>query len=360
MTACTEQESVEPTFLPVCWQRDERDVTETMKHQHEAHSIHQLSSAADESLSQSEIEADVIRDFFDSISKAARLFDTIPKTMTHSFPATMPEENEAQREYYVNHWYEIGGRIRVAMSSADRNLRDLVDGFMLGLEHRIASVMALTARSALECSASYYNLCYKIQGKRELIEQNVLGFLDDDNSVGDSGLYKSDLVDDLTRFQHGSRQLVTGRIETDDVAGWKRFRNSTQYTSKPKSEQEDQSKAGEILDFFKINQINILSLLEKIQKRREHAHILVVYDYLSEFCHPNSSCRNVGVSQQSVDGDGIAHVQTIGDNVWMHGTEKATYLGMCAIATSIQIHIEGHNMIWDISKKLLERKMQRE
>jgi len=287
-----------------------------------------------------------IKAFEKSVSEAGSLLDKLNlDNLSIKHPITKARPETLTVEYLRALWEEVVGRVIIARLSADRTLRDLLLGFIDAISTRNTLLGALAARAALEGAASYDGISRKIMGKKELIEAELLPFLRR-NSHPTKSLYVPSLIDDLIRFQHGTRFWSTGDcpMTVEECHAW--LKNSI-YESK--DDEKEQSIAGQLLDALRLNQTNVLTNLKNIAGRTLNMYTLGIYHMLSEFCHPNADNRNLGV-----------HTSTSKDVHFVEFTRKwptkretkGIMLGMWGVIKAIDVHIQADNAIQESMQDL--------
>jgi len=320
--------------------------------QHDSKSIRQLDRSRMSELLNAGIPSSLTSELLISVSSIARLIDRLPETLTVKFPATQRAPTEFDRAFLVNHWKEVAGRTMVAQFTADRGLRDLLNGVISAINDGNVAVATLCARAAIEGAASYDNLSQSFVGRKEKIEAQVLPFLCEKLGPNKS-LYDRPMIDDLIRFQHGARLWPIGN-PPETVSEWKKWRAQCRYESKQDAKKADreQSLAGQMLDALSANQRNVLTSIEKVSGRARNMAALGLYDMLSEFCHPNAANRSIGIESGSHLSDEATVVCFAGLR-WTPEATKGVWLSIIGMIEAIDIHIGAHNAVHESSHDLI-------
>lgn len=317
--------------------------------EHGAATIPQLGERCLRELRDAGFDQSLVDDLLDSITEASYLVDRVPDSIRVTFPATQSAPEPLTPEFVIAHWKDVAGRLQLARLSADRALRDLLEGFVVALQTCNTAVACLCARASIENAAAYDSLSRCFMGRSEKIEATILPYLKEMAASADlSTLYDQPLVKDLVRFQHGAKLWPIGDCPTT-VAEWKTWRKHS--LSKKEEDGKEQSIAGQILDALSANQRNVLTSLDKLAKRKSHMWILGLYDMLSEFCHPNADNRSLGVEESRVN-EATAIVDFVGKRSWTRGAIKGASLSMFGIVEAIDIHVAAHNSIHDSTHEL--------
>ncbi len=264
-----------------------------------------------------------------------------------NFPKTGPHERLRSLEFIAAHWQEISGRCLLALLSANATIYQLVRGFIAGINSSNILILTLTARAALENAASFWNLARFVSGRKEGIEAEVLPYLSgqsqDENS---SVLYAPDLVETLTRFQHGVRFLPTGNLPRTPRE-MKFWMEECQYKSKNQCVDRARPVVSELLEDLGANQLNVITQLEKLAGKQDTMDVLYLYAVLSEFCHPNADNRALAVTDKESTEE-VARLEVDGTGgAWSPVRRKGLDYSLVGIAAASHVHIEAMKQLTD-------------
>jgi hypothetical protein len=173
-------------------------------------------------------------------------------------------------------WTQTNQLIILASKTSSRAILNLVDGLCLALASKNELVLALTSRAFLEHTASLYSL-----------EQCLIPFQDRLQNIWESGLNSSqatsltnddkELRQELLRFVVGRRVQMAPDIPTSDDSNtrWRKFNDALH----------------EVPEQFKAKQI--LTSINSLSNQKDIQYLRATYDFLCEYCHPNSASRTL-------------------------------------------------------------------
>jgi hypothetical protein len=179
-----------------------------------------------------------------------------------------------ERGQLYSFWVQTNQLIILARKTSSRAVIGLVDGLCSALGSKNELVFGLMARALIEHSASLHAL-NKCVGPLQQHLVVVWG-----NGICDQPISDSDkhLRKELLRFVVGRRVRLEAQdvpLQGDSISKWKAYNDSLR----------------SVPDDFESRQI--MTAIDSLSKQENSRHLRTIYEYLCEYCHPNSASRTL-------------------------------------------------------------------
>ena len=225
-------------------------------------------------------DCEVLRQLKRSFDRASEIAYSLRECTTFEFMGhdeSLSFREDDPASHALTFWIEVSMLLNAAIRTGARAVQNVIDAITWSVGSRNETLFALSCRSLLEHAAGFQRLHSRLREWRQRLVEEIWPGKASDTSylVADSDL---SMRKELVVFVGGARCKIPEQsfpAVTDSIGAWERF---------AKQAKEDNEH---------LQSSHVMTDISSMMKLEGQHQLCLVYDILSEYCHPNSASRTL-------------------------------------------------------------------